>query len=100
MLAPGSQTWTVVQPYSSRASFTWNTIGAPQGTYRFIVKARDASSPGTYSNYASSWDAYLAITYMLSSTPSASGTTASSPPVTASSGRTAPITDTASARAH
>lgn len=96
MLAPGSQTWNVVQPYSSRASFTWNTIGAPQGTYRFIVKARDASSPGTYSNYASSWDSYVAITYMLSSTPCTSVTAASSPSGTASSGTTVTITGSAS----
>src|SRR5260370_25760762 len=96
MLAPGSQTWTVVQPYSLRASFTWNTIGAPQGPYRFIVKARDASSPGTYSNYASSWDSYVAITDMLSSTPCTSVTAASSPSGTASSGTTVPITGAAS----
>ncbi len=65
MLAPGSSTWQVVQPYSPTATFSWSTTGAVKGTYKFIVKARDASSAGTYSNYASSWDAYVIVTYTL-----------------------------------
>ena len=66
MLAPGSQTWQVVQTYSSNAAFNWTTTtGAAKGTYRIIVKARDASSAGTTSNYASSWDAYVSILYTL-----------------------------------
>ena len=65
MLAPGSQTWQVVKPYSSSNAFVWNTSGAARGTYKFIVKVRDASSVGVFSNYASSWDAYVALPYSL-----------------------------------
>ncbi len=67
MLAPGSQTWVVVQPYSSSATFSWSTTGDAPGTYKFIVKARDASSSGTAGsgNPNGSWDAYVSIPYTL-----------------------------------
>lgn len=84
MLAPGSQTWKVVQLYSPNAVFSWSTTGAAGGTYRFIVKARDLSSAGTASNYAGSWDAYVAISYTLASTActSVTATTSGANPVT------------------
>jgi cell wall-associated protease len=62
MLAPGSTTWTVVQSYSSNATFTWVTTGKPAGAYRYTVWVRDASSAGTNSNNLGSFDAYFPST--------------------------------------
>src|SRR5258708_2001940 len=60
--APGSS-WMIVQPYSSAATFTWNTTGMVADTYYYTVWARDASS-------AAGYDAYFAAdTYTLTSTP-------------------------------
>jgi hypothetical protein len=66
MLAPGSQTWQVLQPYAASTTFSWTTNG-PAGTYKFIVKARDTSSAGTTGtgNPNGSWDAYVVLTYTL-----------------------------------
>jgi hypothetical protein len=58
VLAPGATSYTVVQGYSSSASFTWNTTGLAPGIYRFSVWARDAASSGVYGNSAGRWDAY------------------------------------------
>jgi hypothetical protein len=57
MLAPGG-TWTLVQAYSTKTTFTWNTAGTAAGTYRFSVWARDASSSASY-------DAFSAFNYAL-----------------------------------
>jgi photosystem II stability/assembly factor-like uncharacterized protein len=57
MLAPGG-TWTLVQAYSTTATFTWNTAGTAAGSYRFSVWARDASSSASY-------DAFSAFNYAL-----------------------------------
>jgi hypothetical protein len=67
MLAPGSQTWQVVQAYSPNAAFSWATTNAAPGGYRFIVKARDKSSSGTAGagNSNGTWDAYVSIPYTL-----------------------------------
>jgi hypothetical protein len=62
ILAPGSTTWTIAQPYSSTATFTWNTTGLPAGTYRYTVWVRDASSGGTGSNSLGRFDAYFPAT--------------------------------------
>jgi len=74
MLSPGSQTWRIVQPYSTGASFSWSGAGQVSGTYRFIVMAQDNSSAGTYGNWQSTWDAYLNQAYVLTSTPCTSVT--------------------------
>ena len=49
ILPPGG-TWTIVQPYSSTATFTWQTTPAT-GTYRYSVWVHDASSSATYDTY-------------------------------------------------
>jgi hypothetical protein len=46
ILAPGSTTWKIVQPYSTSNTFSWYTNGLPAGTYMFTVWVRDASSTG------------------------------------------------------
>ena len=50
ILAPGGS-WTVAQPYSSNATFNWNTSALPAGGYRYSVWARDASSAAGYDAY-------------------------------------------------
>jgi spore germination protein YaaH len=65
LLSSGSQTWRVVQPYSSNATFNWTTTGAAAGTYRFIVKAQDTSSAGLASSSLGTWDVYVARQYTL-----------------------------------
>jgi len=65
LMAPGSQTWRVVQAYSTSATFSWTTTGAVTGVYRFIVKARDASSAGLASSSLGTWDVYIAPQYVL-----------------------------------
>jgi hypothetical protein len=57
VLPPGG-TWTLVQAYSTNATFTWNTAGTAAGAYRFSVWARDASS-------SSSYDSFSAFNYAL-----------------------------------
>jgi len=47
VLAPGGS-WTIVQAYSSGATFNWNTAGKPAGIYRYSVWVRDASSGAAY----------------------------------------------------
>jgi hypothetical protein len=56
MLAPGSGTWQIVQPYGPNPVFNWDTTGKGTGTYRVTVWARDAASPGTAGNTAGTWD--------------------------------------------
>jgi len=58
VMAPGGTTYTVVQNYSTSASFTWNTTGLAPGIYRFSVWARDANSSGAYGNGDGRWDVY------------------------------------------
>jgi hypothetical protein len=50
ILAPGGS-WTIAQPYSSTATFGWNTTGLPAGTYSYSVWVRDASSAASYDAY-------------------------------------------------
>lgn len=63
MLAPGSSTWQIVKPYSTTATFTWDTTMYAPGTYRFSVWVKDASSAGLYSNGMGSYDAFNASLY-------------------------------------
>ena len=62
MLAPGGS-WTLVQGYSSNASFTWNSTNHAAGTYRFSVWARDPSSTVAVSPYT--YDAFSAFDFAL-----------------------------------
>jgi hypothetical protein len=51
ILPPGG-TWTIVQAYSSTATFTWRTVGDPPATYMWTVWVRDASSTAKLDTYA------------------------------------------------
>jgi putative pyrroloquinoline-quinone binding quinoprotein len=50
ILAPGGS-WTIMQPYSSTATFNWNTTGLADGGYEYSVWARDTSSGASYDTY-------------------------------------------------
>jgi hypothetical protein len=58
MLPAGSSTWVIVRGYSTSASYTWNTNGAPAGTEQFGVWVKDARSSAAY-------DAFTSISYTL-----------------------------------
>ncbi len=49
--APGGP-WTMVQDYSSTATLSWNTAGLTQGTYSWVVYARQQGSGAQYDVYA------------------------------------------------
>jgi photosystem II stability/assembly factor-like uncharacterized protein len=89
ILAPGGS-WTIAQPYSSSATFNWDTTGLAAGTYHYSVWVRDASSTNSY-------DAYFPGTaYTLTSTAAvcASVTATAAPPSPQAAGT--PVTITAS----
>ncbi len=51
--------WQVVQGWSTRSTFDWNTGGLPAGTWRFGVWVRDAASAGVVDGGAMGrYDAY------------------------------------------
>ncbi|MGI8551391.1 MAG: hypothetical protein ACR2PL_11490, partial [Dehalococcoidia bacterium] len=47
---PG-QPWTLMQDYSSRSSFIWNTAGLPTGSYNLEVDVRQAGSQAYVESY-------------------------------------------------
>jgi acid phosphatase len=61
VMAPGGG-WTILQGYSSAATFSWNTT-PPAGTYRYSVWVRDAGSPAAYDTF------FPGIRYTLTTTP-------------------------------
>jgi hypothetical protein len=89
ILPPGGS-WTIVQPYSSAATFNWNTTGLAAGTYSYSVWVRDASS-------AASYDAFFPGTaYTLTSTTCASVTSSAAPASPQAAGTAVTITASAS----
>jgi N-acetylmuramoyl-L-alanine amidase len=86
LLAPGSSTWTMAQPYSSGPVFEWSTAGYAPGTYSFELLVRDADSPGTNSGALGTYDGYSDITYTLTATACSSVTVSAAPPRTSMSG--------------
>jgi IPT/TIG domain/Cysteine-rich secretory protein family len=69
LLAAGSSTWQLVQPYSTSASFTWNSTGAAAGTLTFGVWVRDSTSPGTGSSGMGDFDSYVPLAYSINAAP-------------------------------
>ncbi len=49
-LAPGANSWTIAQPYSTTNTMTWSTAGKTTGGWQVAVWLRDASSGGVYVN--------------------------------------------------
>jgi hypothetical protein len=58
--------WQLVQGWSTTSTWTWNTTGAPAGSWQFVVWVRDAQSPGVVSTWLGNFDAYSLSTYKLS----------------------------------
>jgi spore germination protein YaaH len=97
ILIPGSSTWTKEQAYSASPTFNWSTAGPlPAGTYRFSVWVRDASSAGAISTSLGALDAFVGISYTLTSTPCASVTASAAPASPSAHGTTITFTGVAS----
>ena len=88
--APGSSTWTVAQPYSSSATFNWNTVAAAPGTYHLSLWVRDASGVASYDSFVPGTAYTLTLARCVSVTASAA------PPSPQGSGTAVTITGTAS----
>jgi hypothetical protein len=88
-LPPGGS-WTLVQGYSTSATYNWSTAGRAPGSYLFSVWARDASSSASYDAYDSSHS------YTLTVTPCTSVSLSYSPASPASAGTPVTVTGTAS----
>ena len=79
ILAPG-HSWQVVQPYSTTATFNWNTAGLAAGTYLYTVWARDSGSTGTSCSSYGCNDAFFPGTaYSLTAQPCTSVTDSAAP---------------------
>jgi FtsP/CotA-like multicopper oxidase with cupredoxin domain len=65
-------TWSVAQPYSATANWTWNTTGLATGIYRVVVWVKNAGSAATY-------EALVFVDYVLA--PPATGATLNATPV-------------------
>ena len=65
MRAAGTSTWQLVQPYSSNATYNWNSTGALAGTEYFGVWVRDASSDGVNRSSMGRYDAVGSIPYSI-----------------------------------
>jgi hypothetical protein len=93
-LAAPRGSWTIVQPYSSSATFNWTTTGLPPGTYYYTVWARDASSAASYDTY------FAAATFTLTTTHCTSVTDSPAPASPQAHGTTVTFTAVASGCAH
>jgi hypothetical protein len=86
LLAPGSITWAMEQPYSSASTFIWTTTGHGVGAYSIKLLIRDADSPGTNSGALGTYDGYSDIAYTVTPTACSSVTVSAAPMRTAMSG--------------
>jgi hypothetical protein len=95
-ILPPNGTWALAQPYSSTATFNWNTAGKPTGSYRFSVWARDAASPGTSGTPPNTYDAFNAFVYGLTGSSCSGMSASAAPPSSATAGTLVTVTGTAS----
>jgi spore germination protein YaaH len=100
ILAPGSHTWQIVQPYSSTAILNWSTTGLGAGTYLYTVWARDASSKGTSCSSLGCDDVYFPATAYTLSSACTSVTDSASPPTASVPGTTVTFTASAAGCVH
>ena len=96
ILAPGSGAWTVAQPYSTSATFNWNTAGKAIGAYSFSVWVRDTSSAGTSCNSLGCVDAFVGTTYTLKTTACTSATASAAPGSSSPAGTAVTVSGVAS----
>lgn len=81
---PGSNTWQVVQPYSTSATFSWTTSGTVAGTYHFGVWVRSSTLAG--------YDAFASIAFTITPAVCSVVTESASPPSPAASGTQVTVT--------
>ncbi len=91
MLADGSSSWQLIQPYSTTATYNWNSTGAAAGTEHFGVWVRDSSSSGTSGGY----DTLASIAYSVTTGLCTSVTESAAPPSSSTSGTQVTFTATA-----
>jgi spore germination protein YaaH len=96
MLPAGTSTWRLVQPYSTNATYAWNSKGAAAGTELFGVWVRDSSSDGTQGSGAVRYDALARMPYAVTTTACTGVTVSTSPGSPAVAGTRVTITATAS----
>ena len=94
--SPGATLSTLVANYSATNTFTWSTGSNVAGTYQITVWAKDASSPGAFSNFYGIWDTYNFIQYTLT-TPCPTTNDAAAPPNAAMKATGQSVTFTATA---
>jgi hypothetical protein len=91
--APGGS-WTIVQAYSSTATFSWNTSGSVAGSWHYSVWVRDASSGASYDKF------FPGTAYTLTSTPCTSANASAAPASPQASGTTVTVTATSATCTH
>jgi len=84
----GTSSWIVQQPYSTTATWTWNSTGAPAGTERFGVWVKDAGSSNAYDQLAS-------IPFTVTNQACTAVSITSAPATTGPAGTTITVTATA-----
>jgi hypothetical protein len=83
----GTGSWIVQQPYSTTATWTWASTGAPAGTELFGVWVKDAGSTSTY-------DAVASTPYTLTTQACTAVNATVAPGASAPSGTTITVTAT------
>ena len=96
MRAGGTSVWQLVQPYSTTATYNWNSTGAAAGTVNFWVWVRDASSAGTNRSSMGSYDALTTFPYSVTTGSCTSVTESAAPPSPSASGTQVTFTAIAS----
>lgn len=96
MLPAGTSTWWLVQPYSTNATYTWNSKGAGAGREVFGVWVRDSSSAGTQGSGSARYDALASLPYSVTTLACTSVTATTAPATSASAGTRVTVTATAS----
>ena len=98
--APGGS-WQIVKPYSTSATFNWDTTGLTAGSYLYTVWAMDTDSTGAACTDLGCNDAFFpAPTYSLTTTPCSSVTDSAAPPSESPPGTTITFTASASGCPH
>jgi spore germination protein YaaH len=89
---PPGGSWSIVQSYSTKATFSWSTGSRPPGSYLFSVWARDASSLGAHGTAPNTYDAASALPLSLGKAACPVVTATSTPDATADAGTSVAVT--------
>jgi hypothetical protein len=80
VLAPGSSTWQILQPWTTATTYSWNTSGLAPGTYLYTAWARDTASTGAQCSYLGCTDTFFAARPYTVARPCAAVGASVSPP--------------------